>query len=130
MALPGSKEARRFYQAAQQRRRGCEMAKRLNKASDSVVSRIEDALKKYGVQHTRAAINVYRQNSAAIRIRIIDPDFSGLDLVERDTRLWRILDELPEEVLNEITLLLLLTPEEVGSSFANHEFENPLPSRL
>ena len=35
--------------------------------------------------------------------------------------------EHPEEQLSEISLLL---PDELKRSFANEEFENPIPSRL
>ena len=62
----------------------------------------------------------------AIRIRIIDPDFAGMDLV--DTLLWKYLDKLPDEAISEITLLLLFTPKETKKSFANMAFENPVPT--
>jgi hypothetical protein len=63
-------------------------------------------------------------------VRIIDCDFHGQDRVDRERAIWGILEALPAVVQNEITLLLLLTPEEADSSFANFEFENPLPSQL
>jgi hypothetical protein len=37
---------------------------------------------------------------------------------------------LPEEVVAEITVLLLLTPDEAKKSVGNVDFENPIPSRL
>ena len=71
-------------------------------------------------------VDVYRSNNVSIRIRIIDRDFAGMDAVERDATIWNFLDELPDEVVSEITLLLLYTPSEAEKSFANMEFENPI----
>jgi hypothetical protein len=41
-----------------------------------------------------------------------------------------ILAKLPKEVQSEITVLLLLPPEELGKSMMNLEFEHPAYSRL
>ena len=38
--------------------------------------------------------------------------------------------ELPEETQSDVTILLLLAPEEAGRSLMNLEFENPSPSRV
>jgi len=84
----------------------------------------------YKPAHPESEIRSYRQNSASIRIRIIDPDFRGVDRVTRDDQVWEILGRLPEDVQSQITVLLLLTPEEAKTSFANMDFENPIPSRL
>jgi len=77
-----------------------------------------------------AKTKAYRQNPVSIRVRIIDPAFRGKDRLERETEVWKLLDTLPAEVQAEITLLLVLSPEETATSFANYEFENPIPSRL
>jgi len=37
---------------------------------------------------------------------------------------------LPEEVLSQISLLVLLTPAEMKKSLANFEFEHPVPSTI
>jgi stress-induced morphogen len=84
----------------------------------------------YKPAHPDAEIESYRQNSAAIRIRIIDPAFSNVDRVSRDDQIWEILGRLPEDIQSQITVVLLLTPEEAKTSFANMDFENPIPSRL
>jgi len=89
---------------------------------------VQDALRKYAASHPSADIQVRRQNSVSIRIRIIDLDFEGTALVERDTQLWDILDPLPEEVRSQITMLLLLTPKEAKTSFANMEFDHLIES--
>jgi stress-induced morphogen len=97
---------------------------------DEVLQRIAQALQGYDAAHPRAKIDVYRQNSVSVRIRIIASDFKGKSRAEREDDLWRLLDQLTEELIAEISLLLMLTPEEAKTSFANQEFENPIPSKL
>ena len=84
----------------------------------------------YQSAHPEAVIDCYRQNSASIRIRILDPGFRDLNRATRDDQIWKILGNLPEDIQSQITVLLLLTPEEAKTSFANMDFENPIPSRL
>jgi stress-induced morphogen len=94
------------------------------------IPEIMEALEPYQRSHPGARIRSYRQNSASIRIRIIDPDFQGMDRAERHDLVWDILESLSEDILSDITILLLLTPKEVKTSFANMDFENPIPCRL
>lgn len=65
-----------------------------------------------------------------MRIRIIDPAFAGLSRAEREEEVWAALDNLPDDAIAEISLLLLLTPDEAKKSFASYEFDHPIPSRL
>lgn len=97
---------------------------------DEVLNQIVQALKKYNAAHPRAKIEVYRQNSVSVRVRVIASEFKGTSRAEREDDLWRVLDELPEEVVAEISLLLMFTPDEAKTSFANLEFDNPIPSPL
>jgi len=107
------------------------MAKRISKRRVDVVrNTILSALRAYKNSHPSADIKVQRQNNVSLRIRIIDKDFKGMDLVDRDTALWKILEPLPDEVVSQITMLLLLTPQETKRSFANLEFDHPIRSRL
>jgi stress-induced morphogen len=94
------------------------------------VQRVLDVLRTYKDDHPLAEIDAYRQNSASIRIRVIDPDFQGMDRVARHDTIWKILELLPEDIVSQITVLLPLTPDEREASFANMDFENPIPSRL
>lgn len=96
---------------------------------DREVDQIREALREYQNEHPRAEISVRRQNPVAIRIRILDLSFAGVDRVDREPSVWRILDRLPDEILQNVTMLLL-TPDEAKQSLANLEFENPLPSAL
>lgn len=99
-----------------------------SKKPDVEVQQILDVLAKYGRTHKKAQIDVRRRHEVSIRIRIIDPDFRGLNRVEREPEVLKLLKKLPDEVYADITMLLLLTPEEAPNSFANLEFENPIPS--
>ena len=84
----------------------------------------------YGPRHPHAQIDVKRYNSVSVRVRILDPDFARQNRTARDTAIWDILDTLPEETREEISMLILLTPEEAKTSLMNLEFEDPTPSRL
>src|SRR5258708_1593149 len=98
--------------------------------TDGAVQHILETLERYKSDHPQAEIEAYRQNPVSIRIRVIDPDFRGVDEIDREDIIWPLLDELDEEVRADITLVLLLTPEETKKSFANLEFNNPIPSGL
>ncbi len=87
-------------------------------------------LNKYAPEHPKAKIDVRRYNSVSVRVRIIDPDFAGYTQTARDTLVWAFLDTLPEDVLAEISLLVLLTPQEARTSLMNREFEDPMPTLL
>jgi stress-induced morphogen len=99
------------------------------KTDDKYVRQIRDRLlREYVSRHPRAQVSVKRYNSVSVRVRIIDPDFEGMSRAERDDAVWEVLDTLPEETREEISLLILLTPEESKTSLMNVEFENPAPS--
>lgn len=98
--------------------------------SDPVIQGIIEALRPYAQDHPKARIDLYRQNSVSVRVRIIDPDFAGQGKPERSRLAWQYLDRLAEEPLSDISTVLLLTPDETAQSFANLEFEDPVPSKL
>jgi stress-induced morphogen len=97
---------------------------------DQFTDQVLDALGQYLEQHQGAEIEAYRQSPVSIRVRIIDPDFSGISRAERHEIIWHYLEKLPEDVQSQVSLLLPLTPEETTTSLANFEFENPIPSSL
>ncbi len=98
--------------------------------SDEVIERIIDAFRAYETDHPNSQIDLYRQNSVSVRVRIIDPDFAGESKVSRSKEVWKYLDSLPDEVQSDLSALILLAPEETKMSFANLEFEDPVPSAL
>lgn len=100
------------------------------KRPDAILRQIAKVLGEYAANHPKAEIEAYRHNSVSVRIRIINPEFAGRSRVQREDEVWAILDQLSEETLADISLLLLFTPEEARKSFANAEFDNPLPSTL
>jgi stress-induced morphogen len=97
---------------------------------DRQVQQILDALTEYERVHPLAQIEGRRHNPVSIRLRIIDPDFEGMDRIAREPEVWKLLRKLPDEVFVEITMLPLLTPEEAEHSFASQEFDYPIPSRV
>lgn len=102
----------------------------LDRNPDPLVLQVLEGLAAYEKDHTQAEIEVYRRNSASIRVRIVDPDFRGKDDIQREDAVWEILDGLPGEVRSDITMLVLVTPDEAKDSLANLEFQDPTPSRL
>ncbi|MEN9664186.1 MAG: hypothetical protein RLZZ326_549 [Planctomycetota bacterium] len=97
---------------------------------DDILERIIAVLCTYRNDHPRAAIDLYRQNSVSVKIRIIDDAFGGMNRPERSNRIWKYLASLSEDDQNEIGSVILLTPDETERSIANFEFENPLLSKL
>jgi len=98
--------------------------------SDEVIERIIEALRVFEADHPGSQIDIYRQNSVSVRVRIIDPTFAGQSKVERSKNVWKYLDSLPDDTQSDLSTLTLLAPEETKMSFANLEFEHPIPSSL
>jgi len=102
----------------------------LRGTTDVVIDQITTALEAYAADHPPARIDVYRQNSVSVRVRIIDPGFAGKGRPARSDLVWKYFDCLDDEVQSDISTVLLLTPDESKQSFANFEFEDPVPSKL
>lgn len=98
--------------------------------TDTIIDEIKNALASFETDHPKAEIDLYRQNTASVRIRIIDPDFAGMSRSERNDYVWNYFDDLTEDAQGDISMLVLLTPPEVKKDFANVEFEDPVSSRL
>jgi len=98
--------------------------------SDDVIDKIIEVLRQYETDHPFAQIDLYRQNSVSVRVRIIDPDFTGKGKPQRSQQAWKALGHLPEDVQGDISTVILLAPDETKLSFANFEFDDPIPSKL
>src|SRR5271170_1499132 len=72
--------------------------------------------------------DAYRYNSASIRIRVIDDRFKGKSRTLRDSMVEPLLDKLDPATQADITNLLTITKEEMGTLsrgyLRNLEFEN------
>jgi stress-induced morphogen len=99
--------------------------------ADTEVQSLKDALEAYETEHPGAAASLYRQNSASIRLRVIDRRFEGMAKSHRHADVWDFLAaRLPEDTLADVSLVLTVAPAELRDSFANFDFEQPLQSRL
>ena len=99
--------------------------------SDPAVVALKFALEDYEGEHGGAEATLYRQNSGAIRVRVVDQAFAGMKRSQRHDDVWDYLSKkVDPDVLQEISVLLLMPPDELGSSIMNLEFEDPLPSTL
>lgn len=91
--------------------------------------RIEQRLRKeFGV------VDAYRYNSASIRVRVIDDEFEGKSIPEREAMVELALADFPSKTRRDILLLLTIAPSELGQvnsqALINLEFEKPAHSNL
>lgn len=94
--------------------------------SDKTLKAIAAALEDYARARKKAKITIYRYGPYSIRVRIIDPDFTGMKRVDRNDLAWDYLARLSEDDQADINQLVLITPEEAEKSLGNLEFENPV----
>jgi stress-induced morphogen len=98
--------------------------------SDRALTAVKKGLLDYLREHPHAQIDLYRYNALSIRIRVIDPEFAGMRKTERHDLVWGYLEKLPDRIQGDISMVTLLSPEEVPRSLGNLEFENPTPSLI
>lgn len=97
--------------------------------TDRVTDRVERVIREtYGAKHPRADVRAYRHCDRAIRVRVLDPDFKGTDIVDRWLALEPIVEGLPDAVRRRITMVLTLTPEEGRESELSAEFDAVRPA--
>ncbi|MFA7235742.1 MAG: hypothetical protein WC058_02665 [Phycisphaeraceae bacterium] len=110
------------------------MATIIRGPKDERVRFIRAALEHYEKSHPGARAEVYRYNPGSIRVRVVDPKFQRVGRHLRHNQVWDYLAQQLEEanqddLIQEVSLLLLLDPKEVDSSLMNLEFDDPSPSR-
>ncbi len=98
--------------------------------TDDALDAVSSALESYERERPEAEIAVYRQNAASVRVGVIDPGSKKSSRTDRHDAVWACLEALPENVLSQISMLLALAPSETEESFANHQFDHPVPSQL
>jgi hypothetical protein len=102
-----------------------------NADADAPVQALKAALDAYEAEYPGAEAALYRQNPGSIRVRVIDRRFEGMTKSRRHAHVWDFLAaRSPEDNMADISQLLTLAPAELGQSFANFEFEDPIPSGL
>jgi stress-induced morphogen len=96
---------------------------------DAAAAKLKKSLEKYERQHPGAQATLYRQNSASLRVRIVDKRFRPWSKGRRHDHVWNFLAKhLTNEEMQEISILLLLAPSEQADSFMNWEFDDPVAS--
>lgn len=97
--------------------------------ADAQVQALKTALDAYETQYPGSEAALYRHNPGSIRVRVIDRRFEGMTRSRRHAHVWDFLAaRAPEDAMAEISPLVTLPPAELGNSFANSEFEDPVPS--
>ncbi|MEX0744758.1 MAG: hypothetical protein WD118_04080, partial [Phycisphaeraceae bacterium] len=96
---------------------------------DEATQRIEAVLKRHFPGGEPEAYR-YGDYSHVIRLRVIDRSFDGKPWIERHECVERYLADLPDDLRADITMLVLVTPDELKDSMVNREFENPSRSLL
>lgn len=98
---------------------------------DKCVLSLQQALDEYESEHPGADASLYRQNPGSVRVRIVDDRFAGMTRSRRHDHVWEFLSErVSNDVMAEVSVLILLPTAELKTSLANLEFEDPTPSRL
>lgn len=107
------------------------MATVLHGVEDEIVKHVKSVLDEYEKQFAGSKASLYRQNPASIRVRIVDDRFAGRSKGERHDEVWDFIAlRLDQDEMQDISVLLPLTPAELNSSLMNLEFDAPTRSRL
>lgn len=86
-------------------------------------------LESYSNEHALAEVGVFRRLDDRISVRIIDPDFRGMSRQRRNDGVWDVLNAGPRQLLEKVSVLLLMTPEEAADAHTSAaEFESPTSS--
>ncbi|WP_337175702.1 hypothetical protein [Paludisphaera sp.] len=103
------------------------MAVEIRGSSDETLDAIASALEAYQADRPGTRVTMYRQGPYSIRVRVLDPGFESMSRGDRSRLVWSYLARLTEDQQADINMLLLRTPGELKDSFANFEFEDPVP---
>jgi len=98
--------------------------------TDMDLQQLKDRLDAYESDHPGATAELYRQNSASIRVRIIHDAFAAMSRTDRHDAVWKYIEVLGEDILQQVTTLILLPQTELQASMVNMEFDDPIMSAL
>ncbi len=103
----------KFYANCPKCKHSCEWTNIYRRTSDPTgeVQSVRDLL-----EPRFPTLEVYRYNSASIRVRIVDSAFAARNRKERVDHVNTYLDKLPPEIQQQIVLLQLFTEEETRIS--------------
>lgn len=98
------------------------------KTTNERTQRVEEFFRSHGFSNAEC----YQRTgyNFLLRLRIIDPSFRGMSRLQREAVIEPLIEELPDDLQSDITLVVLLSPGEEADSLANLEFEKPSPSLL
>jgi hypothetical protein len=107
---------------------GCEMPRHSQNGSGGpeVQAVLDHLHRNWKKLHPKAKIDAYRIYPFVIRVRIIDPDFRGIDWVDRHHMVWKVFEGPADEIASQVLTLVLVTPGERRRDPNNLEFENPI----
>lgn len=91
------------------------------------VDAVKAAMEHFCARHPHASVTIYGYNPGSIRVRIVEDAFATMDAVDRHSYAWSYIEPMDEEVVEQVTTLLLMTSQEIaaGKSAMNLEFEDP-----
>lgn len=90
------------------------------------IDELNAVLKEYRAAHPAASTEVYRYSPVSLRVRVVDPGFKGMNKPERSRQVWPLLRTLPDDVLSELSMVVLVSPDEVETSIASRDFDAPV----
>jgi len=94
------------------------------KPPDEPLEEILHVLAPYGASHGQASLEAHREDAFSVFVRIIDPDFKGMEDFDRLEVIRTYLKPLSLIAWNHLGTVLLLTPAEARKSLENQDFEN------
>src|SRR5437660_7590778 len=96
-------------------------------ARDTTLKGLVEALEGFQKDYPRARIDLYRHAPFTVYVRVIDGVFKGKDFIKRIKLVFDYFQNVPDEIVSDVSNVLCLTPSEVKDSIENNEFEDPEP---
>jgi hypothetical protein len=87
---------------------------------------LKDLIADYKAKYPKARVDYYLKDDW-VRLRFIDPSFKGIGKFARHHRLWKYLERLPDEIVQDLSMLVAITPSERKLSGYNLKYEDELP---
>lgn len=99
--------------------------------SDDYVDKLKSILDEYERAFPGLKAEIYRYNPASIRIRVVGDLYQGMPKSRRHDHAYDFISQRAEsDLMDEISMLLLLPASEMKNNFTSHEFDDPSRSLL